>query len=160
MHTLTIQLTDQLSELAHIRQTRADIHQQIEIAEQALRNTEEYHRLAALRETYDTHTDQERDAANRTRALALAAYEATAAKRPAAGIQIKLFRQVGYDPADALAWCTTNAPFLLKHTINTAAFERLAPDIPDAPVQVFSEARAIIDADLSQYRQPAQAPGE
>jgi glucan biosynthesis protein len=149
-------IKDELTDLAALRHARAEITQQIDIAEQALHNTQEYKRLAALRETCKTYTDEEDAAASRARSLALVAYETRGNKHPAPGIQIKLYRQVLYDQATALAWCSTDAPFLVQHTINARAFERLAPEIPGAPVQVVSQARAIIDADLTQYTaQPA-----
>jgi len=70
---------------------------------------------------------------------------------PPAGITMKHFTQVVYDPKQADTWARVNVPALM--VLDTKTFEKAARagTLPGAPVQLIEDVRATIASDLSQY---------
>ncbi len=82
------------------------------------------------------------------RDLAIAEWQHTFEKRPAAGVQIKMLTKLRYDVAAVTEWARTHMADLLILDIKT--FEKLAKVAPSVsmPVEVIQEPAAYIDTKL------------
>lgn len=67
------------------------------------------------------------------RKAVLAEYEATGNKHPGAGTGIRVSQKVVIaDEREAIKWATTNAPIMVKHSLDRKAFDAYAKDNPDS----------------------------
>ncbi len=151
-------LTDTLTQLAKARQVLAAAEEAVAQAQADLAESPLHKRVLLAQ----AHRDQMRQLVNDTdaeaRALARQSFEATGEKKPAAGVEVKLFRRLRYDAAEAFAWCKSNAPTFLRESIDTKSFERVAHELPGAPVTVEYEPRPQIAKDLSEYLAQEEVP--
>jgi len=93
-----------------------------------------------------------KDAEGALRLLAVNTYESGACdKHPVPGITIKVFTKAHYDPAAALAWCKEHAETFVREVLDTKTFDKVALDLPGAPVEKVTYSQANIDSDLSAY---------
>jgi hypothetical protein len=83
----------------------------------------------------------------KVRDLALASYAATGSKQPAKGVTIRVGKRLVYDRIKASAWARTNAPALF--TLDIKAWEKAAPTLPDAPIEIVEEPSVAIASDLA-----------
>jgi hypothetical protein len=67
-------------------------------------------------------------------------------KNPLPGISIKMFKGYDYNLLAARTWAVLNAPTML--VLDTKLFERIAPDIPDAPIKVWINPKVMLAKDL------------
>lgn len=140
-----IPLVKKVAELREIAHQKAD---KKTLASQELEKTFEYETLQrAIEDFGDTVCDLE-NAEKELKSASLAVYEKTGEKKPIDKVEIKIFKQLGYDPAEVLAWCRDNAPSLL--IVNKKPFEKTAVEI-GAPVEVIEKPKCTIGTDLSSY---------
>lgn len=94
-------------------------------------------------------------------ALSLAAYNADKSnKKPAEGVEIKLFTVYTYDPAKAFAWAKEKGMCLIPEKLDEAAFQKVAAATPDSVpfVTITKEPKPTIAKDLSAYVPVEDAP--
>jgi hypothetical protein len=80
------------------------------------------------------------------RSLVLDRFMANGDKNPLPGISIKIFKQYVYDVQEARSWAMLGAPSLL--VLDTKLFEKLAPDMPGAPIAVLDNPKVMLAKDL------------
>ena len=129
-------------------------------AEAALNNTPEHRAYKAAQERTAATLAELRHAEAEARELAVKAYRETGSKKPARGVKIAVYERVLYDRDEALAWCKANAPTLVYEALNEQAFRKTALHLPGAPVEVTSDPRARLDADLGPLLTEAQEEPE
>ncbi len=140
---------DELSDLAVLRRQRGVIEARMHFAQAALEATHPYREIEALKRERGELLRQEAVVAERAKSLALAQYEASGDKRPEPGVAIRVYRRPVYDMATVIAWCKAQAPAFVREVLDAKAFEKVALELPGAPVEAVSEARAFVDQDLS-----------
>ncbi len=89
------------------------------------------------------------DAEAELKAAAVVLYNETKEKRPIDKVEIKIFKELDYDPKEVETWCRTFSPAML--TLNKKAFEKVAENLTDAPVKVNVIPKCNLGTDLSQY---------
>jgi hypothetical protein len=140
--TLTTLATDRRS--LHIEQDLlAD-------ATTALHATPEYHFWLIRKGATDLAIEDVHRAEATVRIAAVETYFATLNKKPAPGVQIRLYREIDYDPVQLLTWCKTNAPTLVVESLKDG-FLKAVEKLPGAPIDITDNPRPLIAADLSQY---------
>jgi len=141
-----------MHQLALLRKERAGLLAELEAAEAKLSATPE---LTAVREAQAKLNEKNAElsgAEGALRLLAVETFESGACdKHPVPGITIKLFNKVNYDPAAALAWCKEHAATFVREVLDTRVFDKIALDLPGAPVEKITYSQAYIDGDLSGY---------
>ena len=115
-------------------------------------HAEQIARVADLKTALEVSEQQIRDAAVRF-------FDETGDKKPAPGVEIKLWDGVTYDPSAARTWCLVNMPALL--VLNAAAYEKLFREVVSSktlssvivgmPGLLITDSKASIARDLSQY---------
>lgn len=153
-------LTEQVAELARLRQERETLLAELETAEAKLNTAPE---MAAVREAQAKLNEKNAEvtgAENTVRLFALGAWEESGYKKPAPGVSVRVFTKIKYDAGQAMQWCRANAPIMIKETLDKANFEKVAPSLSGAPVTIEQEPRIYIDSDLSGYLAPEPATGE
>lgn len=83
------------------------------------------------------------------RALALAHHARTGETKPTAGVEVKLYATLRYDPQTALAWAKQTNLALVPESLDARAFEKVAKATPLPFVTTEHAARAQIATDLS-----------
>jgi hypothetical protein len=83
---------------------------------------------------------------NDLRTLALVKYKDTGNKNPVPGISIKIYKTYVFDAQKARDWAALAAPAML--VLDTKLFEKLAPDMPGAPIAVLDNPKAMLAKDL------------
>ena len=140
-----------LHELAVLRQISEELASSCQEIETALQATELYHKLEAERERHAKIRALMETVDALVREWALRAFMETNNRKPMPGIELKEFKIVDFDPAKAMEWCATNAPVLIKHTLDASTFIKLAPGMANAPVTIRAEMRPMISRNLSSY---------
>ena len=82
------------------------------------------------------------------REMALAEYAVTENKKPAPGLEIKIFQEIRYDPAAALVWAKQHD---LALRLDEKAFEKIANASPLDFVEIAQIAKCQIATDLSTH---------
>ena len=57
-------------------------------------------------------------------------YARTDNKKPAPGVEVKLFKRLDYDAGEALAWARSKQMCLVPEALNIAAFKKIAQATP------------------------------
>ena len=84
------------------------------------------------------------------RALALRAYADTKTVKPTAGVEIKLFSVLDYDPAAALRWAKEHQVALVPEALDVKTFETIAKAAPIAGLTTIrTEPKATVATDLT-----------
>lgn len=83
------------------------------------------------------------------RKAAVSQFENGGSKRPAQGLEVRMYTKLLYNAATAEAWVRAQAPVLLR--FDAKSFEKHAPDMPGSPITLLSEPRCQIANDLSAY---------
>ena len=91
------------------------------------------------------------------KAVALERYDITKEKRPAPGIEIKIYREYLIDEAAGLAWATEKQLCLIPARLDVAAIKKLATVQPLSFVLVDEVPRVTIATDLSKLDFGAEA---
>ena len=76
-------------------------------------------------------------------------YEQTSDKKPANGVEVKLFKKLVYDQDEALKWCSANAPALVEYKL-AKEFDKVAEKM-GAPVKVEMQPRVQIAGNLDEW---------
>jgi hypothetical protein len=79
----------------------------------------------------------------------LSIYNETKDKHPINKVDIKIYKELKYDPLKVLDWCKTSATFLLM--LDKKAFEKVAETSGAPSLEVNEIAKCTIGTDLSQY---------
>ena len=80
------------------------------------------------------------------RTAALVAYKDSGNKNPATGISIKIYHICQYDVLKAREWAVVAAPAMM--VLDTKLFEKLAPDMPGAPIAVIDNPKVMLAKEL------------
>lgn len=142
-------MNDKIKLLAERRQALA-LAQQVEAA--ALTQIEalpEYQEMVAVGNITRAIKEEISALEAEIREAAVAEFAINGDKKPWPGVGIREVTRLSYDPAVAREWCLTQAPALLM--IDKRQFEKVAPSLPGAPVEVTKEAQATIATDLGEY---------
>lgn len=83
------------------------------------------------------------------RAEALATYHATHDRAPAAGVEIKLYKTMRYDPTRALDWAKRTGMCLVPESLDAKAFEKIAKATTIEFVEYDEEPKVTIATDLT-----------
>lgn len=83
------------------------------------------------------------------RAVALERYDITKEKRPAPGVEIKLYREYTINAEAGLAWAKEKGLCLIPESLDIAAVKKMATVMPLPFVVVDDEPRVLIASDLS-----------
>ena len=129
-------------------------------AEAALKNTPEHRAYEVAQERTAATLAELRHAEAAARELAVKAYAETGSKKPARGVKVAVYERVLYDHDEALAWCKAKAPALVCEALNEQACRKTALHLPGAPIEVTSDPRARLDADLGPLLTEAQEEPE
>jgi hypothetical protein len=135
-------VANQRNEVAGLRAKQAE-------AIEALALTPESQKLIEIEAQLRAANEGVNNLETELRTQALEAYHQSNNKTPVAGVTIKLFTAVTYVMADALAWCMSNAPTLVRAVLDVKSFEKIADKLPGAPVTVEQTPKAYIASDLS-----------
>lgn len=143
-------ITEQLAQLAEIRQRAEQIKINIEEAEYYLSRTETGQQIATYRRQLAQLKTDIDTLEQSIKAQAIADYERTGQK-PASHIKIVMRKRLSYDKIVATDWCKLHLPEAL--TIDTRFFEEHAKAVanttPIPGVTLVSEPTAQIASDLS-----------
>lgn len=142
-------MNDKIKQLAERRQALALTQRTEAEARAQLEAIPEYREIVALSETCDAIRAEVAALEAEIREAAVAEFAASGNKKPWPGVGIREVTRLSYDPAVAREWCLTQAPALLM--IDKRQFEKVAPSLPGAPVEVTKEAQATIATDLGEY---------
>ena len=121
--------------------------------------TEEFHKNNA-RLIQDAKVHAEAVAASETalKAVALERYDITKDKKPAPGVEIKLFKEYLIDEAAGLAWAQEKQLCLIPAKLDVAAIKKLATVQPLPFVLIDEVPRAMIASDLSKLDLSVEDP--
>lgn len=136
-------LTDSIRDLAATRQSLADVTAQVKAARAAF-DTEHAELLASQKVLAAQAAAEEAN----VKALTLVAYQGTDEKKPAAGVEVKLFDTMEYAPADGFAWAKSTGLALVPESLDVRAFEKIAKATPLPFVTYGQEPRVTIASDL------------
>ena len=89
------------------------------------------------------------DRESQVKALAVAMYQATGEKKPADGVQVKLFTTLNYDKEKAFHWACETGIAVMPTALDVKAFEKIAKATVIPFVTITEEPRPSIDSDLS-----------
>ena len=106
----------------------------------------------ALREAQEELTRRKgvlAEAETLLRKQALAHFAESGQKTILPGLTIKMMKRLVYDKIEASEWARVNAPAFF--TLDVKTFEKAAPSLPGAPVEVVEEPSAYIAGDLSEW---------
>ena len=145
-----MELKEALKTLAKERQALQLERDLLAEAEADLHKTSEYHFWTIRKGALDLANQDVQRAEAAVRIAAVETYFATLNKKPAPGVQIRLYRGIDYDPVQLLTWCKTNAPTLVVESLKDG-FLQAVKNLPGAPIDITDEPRPQIAADLSQY---------
>ena len=148
-------MTDALRELAAARAELEAAKKQLAERQATLEQVAIYHAVVLAKDWIRESQEQIAELTDQVRAEALAAFQETGNKQPWPGVQIKMYSKIEFSEEEARAWCFDYAGSLLK--LDTRAFQRAAPALPDAPITITKEPRATIASDLSMYQKEKEA---
>lgn len=94
------------------------------------------------------------------RTVADEVYAANGEKKPAPGVEIKLFETISYDQQAAFAWAQQTKLALIPEQLDVKAFEKIAKATPLPFVTKGSEARVSIATDLVKALAVAEVTAE
>lgn len=148
-------MTDTLRQLAAARVAMQSAKRQLAVQEATLEQSALYRAVVLARDWVRASQQDVDELTDQVRAEALAAFQETGNKQPWPGVQIKMYSKIEFSEEEARAWCFDYAGSLLK--LDTRAFQRAAPALPDAPITITKEPRATIASDLSMYQKEKEA---
>jgi hypothetical protein len=142
-------LTVNLQLLARLREEADGLSVVVAAAEEELDQTPQACALAEAKDALNAKKVEIRAVEEEVRKFAIGAYEESGEKRPAPGVQVKVYSRIRYEVDRAMDWCKEYAPTFIRETLDTKSFEKVAPNLVGAPVTVEEEPRATIATDLS-----------
>lgn len=144
-------LRDALRELAQARRSEEIVSNHIAQIQADIENTPQWLALAGFRRDLAEVKASAAAVTERAKELALDDFYVTENRRPAEGVQVKLFSKVDYQRDEAEKWCLGHACKYL--ILDARAFEKAAPVLRDlgAPVQLTRDPRVSIATDLSAW---------
>jgi hypothetical protein len=143
-------LTERLHDVAEARHHLAVLKESEQQLERIARDNLEFQMWQSAIERRRAFEGEVTLAEQVARETAVADFRETGAEPPA-GISIKTYSVLIYDPKQADALARVNAPALLSLDYKTFDRAVKAGTLPGAPAQIVTEARATIASDLSQY---------
>ena len=146
--------------LAQRRAERDALQTNVRAADAKLKETPEYLALEVARAQLAAKIVEVSDSEDYVRRFATNLFEDCGEKHPVPGVTVKVFSSLKYDLDQALAWCKSNATAFVREVLDTKSFEKVAKDLPGAPIETTEVARIYIDADLSGYLPPETAVTE
>ena len=142
-----------LAQVAQLRAVERDLVDQVATLQSELDATPLYQQLAALREQHQAAKMAVSEAEAQARSAALAEYAASGERKPAPGIEIRLWQVVDFDEQAATDWCRVHAPNYL--TVDAKRFREAASTLVGAPLVVRAEPRASLrNAEIAAYLAP------
>lgn len=144
-------LPSMMKALAQARQDVLVSQACVDEADTMLKSTHPYARLQAAKQSLAKDQARMESITALAKEEALKNFRFNSSKQVYAGVQIKLFARVDYDPEAMRDWARENMMSLL--TLDTKATDIAAKAglLDDAPVTVYKDPRAIIASDLSGY---------
>ena len=139
-------LTLWIESLSSARQELAEVQAECQALKDELESTPEWKRYQdrlAYSKNVQAYVDE---ATERVRESALREFAESGDKKPAKGVQVKLFSKLVYDAAQALDYAKANLPAALK--LDTKKFEAAAKALDLPFVATEEEPRVYIDAVL------------
>lgn len=137
-------LLERIIQLADLRKRAARSREQLRL------RTEEFQRanagLIATDREYAAAVDSAEVA---LRAVAVDEYRRTKERKPAPGLEIKLFKEYAIDEVAGLAWAKEKDLCLIPATLDLAAIKKLATVQPLAFVRISEVPKVTIATDLS-----------
>jgi hypothetical protein len=152
-----MELDRALSRLARLRLDLEACDKAVAVAQELVDATPEALLLATHKARRDELKKQISQADEDARQLALSVFTATGDKRPAEGVEVRMYKRLRYDLHEVLAWCQQHAPNYVVTTVDVKRFEKAAETLIDAPVTLEHEARVAIATDLSAYLTRSEA---
>jgi hypothetical protein len=113
---------------------------------------------ARLIEDAKVHAAAVTSAETALKAVAAEEYATTKERKPAPGIEIKLFKEYAIDEAAGLAWATEKQLCLIPAKLDVAAIKKLATVQPLPFVKIAEVPKVTIATDLSKLELPDSAP--
>ena len=141
-------LQAQVREVQAHRQVISSINAAMAEYQARLEQTEEWKGLQELKAGARTQGDLLANSEQTLRGMAYAAFKETGDKAPVAGVSVKQFKRVDFNPAEAMAWCKIHAPALVKEILDPS-YAKIAENLEGAPIEVKYESRVQIATDLS-----------
>lgn len=143
-------LKELVEELKEKRLTIDGYQSLIAETEAELEELPEWGRLQKYKQMLEEVRQEERDLENQIRQQAVEEYQRTGEKKPAAGIGIRVYKKLKYEPEQARAWCYTNLREALR--LDKTAFEKYAKGVADVKpigfVEFYEEPSATIAKEL------------
>lgn len=146
-------LTEAVRNLHATRQSKADLDDQVRALRAAF-DAEHAELLASQKMLTDQVSEQEAQ----VKALGMVAYESSLSTSPVAGVTVKLFKTMAYDPKAALAWAKEKKMALVPEALDVKAFDKIAAATPLDFVTYDSEPRVQIATDLAKALAAVPAP--
>lgn len=129
-----------IKELARLRNELAFYTSERKKLIQAVEESDDYKNLSASEKQLKAVVDE---LTAEIKAAAVLEYQETGEKKYPYGLSIRSGGQeVDYEPEKVLEWAKTNAPYLIKHVLNTSLFESTVKSAADQ----FSELATVKDA--------------
>lgn len=150
-------LLERVIQLADLRDRAARSHALLQL------RTEEFQRAnAGLIENLKERSAAADAAEIALRAVAAEEYERTKERKPAPGIEIKLYKQYAINEVAGLAWAKEKDLCLIPASLDVAAIKKLATVQALSFVMVSEVPKVTIATDLSKlvFSEAAQAPAE
>ena len=141
------ELRAQVREVHVHRQVLSDISAAMATYQAKLEQTEEWKGLQELKAGARTQGDLLAKQEQTLREMVYAAFKETGDKAPVAGVTVKQFKRVDFNPAEAMAWCKVNAVALVKEVLDPNY--RNVAEALGGPVSITYEPRVTIATDLS-----------
>jgi len=138
-------------QLAELRRECEALRAELDVAQRAIEDTAEYRIAAEAHAKLSSKEEEVRRTEELVRHYAIGAWEQSGDEHPAPGVMVYRFFTVQYDHQRALAWCREHAPAFIRQVLDTKTFEKVAWDLPGAPVERVVTGRAYIDQDISAY---------
>ena len=139
----TLTLQEQVVAVARLRNTERSLALAIGLAREAW---EDRNRVEI--DNYNAVLAAKNLAEGALRARAVEVYNQTGNKKPAPGVEIKMFTKLTYDEVEALKWASEH---WIALKLDKAVFEKIAKAAPPDFVAVTQEPQATIATDLSRY---------
>lgn len=136
-------LIERVKELAALRERAADSAFRIKIVRECFER-EHADLIASVRETAAIVAAAE----TALRAVALERYDITKERRPAPGVEIRLFKSYEIDESAGLEWAKEKSICLIPERLDVAAVKKMATVVPLPFVVVDEEPRVMIASDL------------
>jgi hypothetical protein len=149
------QIADQVRRVAELRRQRDEANTKIAKAREDF-----FQSIKHLTEEANKLGSECASAETMLKASALALYQKTKETRPTAGVQVKIFKTLDYDPEKADQWTRKMGLARIPDRLDVKAFEKIARATPIDFVEEKQEPRVQISIDLEKVLSKAAGGGE